>query len=124
MGYGEFVGNESVHFGVTFEDETGRETGSVRGRDPIKFGDIGTKPRKGRPAAAAKSAPAKTLLPKPSFRVRLMYPTKELAQRAKDSAEIVEIQGSYFLLLNAPAVRRKSDRVDPPQPPAEVRVDW
>jgi hypothetical protein len=117
MGYGEFVGNESVHFGVTYEDENGRETGSVRGRDPIKFGSIGTK-------ATRKRALSKIVLPKPSFRVRLMYATKEQAQRAKESAEIVEQGGSYFLLLNAPAVRRRKEKVDPPQPPAEVRVDW
>jgi hypothetical protein len=117
MGYGEFVGNESVHFGVTFEDETGRETGSVKGRDPVKFGSIGTKAGKKRQAS-------KIVLPRPAFRVRLMYPTKEAAQRAKESAEIVQQDGGYFLLLNAPAVRRKKERVDPPKPPAEVRVDW
>ena len=117
MGYGEFVGNESVHFAVAFEDERGRETGSVRGRDPIKFGRIGAKPGK-------RHIVSKIVLPKPAFRVRLMYATKEQAQRAKESAEIVERDGSYFLLLNAPAVRRKQDKVDPPQPPAEVRVDW
>ena len=117
MGYGEFVGNESVHFGVTFEDDEGRETGSVRGRDPIKFTSIGTRPGK-------KRAAAKIVVSKPSFRVRLMYATKDQAQRAEESAEVVEQDGSYFLLLTAPAVRRKKEKVDPPTPPAEVRVDW
>ena len=123
MGYGEVVGNESVHWTVVHEDEGGRETGSIRGRDPIKFGSIGT-PRGGKGRAAARSAAAKTFLPKPSFKVRLMYPTRELAQKAKEGAEIVEAGGSVFLVLNVPAVRRKKEKVDPPQPPAEIRVDW
>jgi hypothetical protein len=117
MGYGEVVGNESVHWTVVYEDETGKETGSVRGRDPIRFGTIGTKPVKKRHAS-------KILTAKPTFRVRLMFPTREAALRAKEAAEVVEIDGSVFLLINAPAVRRKKERVEPPQPPAEVRVDW
>jgi hypothetical protein len=117
MGYGEVVGNESVHWSVVYEDDAGKETGSVKGRDPKSFSSIGTKPgRKGKQS--------KIVAAKPNFRVRLMYATKEQAQRAKESAEIVEMGGSYFLLLNAPAVRRRKERVDPPQPPAEVRVDW
>jgi hypothetical protein len=123
MGYGEVVGNESVHWAVVYEDNAGTETGSARGRDPKKFTDIGTRPPKRR-LAAGKTAPAKTFLPKPNFRVRLMYPTKEQALRAKESAEIVEIEGRFFLMINTPAVRRKKEQVDPPTPPAEVRVDW
>jgi len=123
MGYGEVVGNESVHWTVIHEDDLGRETGSVRGRDPIRFESIGSKKRTKR-VAAAKSAPAKSLFPKPSFRVRLMYGSKDEAQRAKVSAEIVERAGAVFLVLSVPAVRRKKAKVEPPQPPAEVRVDW
>jgi hypothetical protein len=122
MGYGEVVGNESVHWTVVHEDELGRETGSVRGRDPIRFGAIGG--RTGKKRAAAKSAPAKSLFSKPSFRVRLMFGSKEEAQRAKVSAEVVERDGAAFLVLSVPAVRRKKERVEPPRPPAEVRVDW
>jgi len=122
MGYGEVVGNESVHWAVVYEDNVGTETGSARGRDPKKFSEIGTQPRKGR--SAAKGTPAKTLLPKPNFRVRLRYSTREDALRAKESAQVVEIDGSFFLLVNVPAVRRKKEQVDPPNPPAEVRVDW
>ena len=122
MGYGEIVGNGSVHWAVVYEDNGGTETGSARGRDPKKFGDIGSRPLKRR--LAAKSAPAKSFLPKPNFRVRLMYATKADAQRAKESAEIVEVDGKFFLMLNVAAVRRKEEQVDPPNPPAEVRVDW
>ena len=120
MGYGEIVGNGSVHWSVVYEDDAGKETGSVKGRDPKSFGSIGTKPAK-KDKLAKSVAPATA---KPNFRVRLMYATKEQALRAKESAEIVETGGSFFLLLNAPAVRRKKERVEPPQPPAEVRVDW
>jgi hypothetical protein len=122
MGYGEVVGNASVHWSVVYQDEVGNETGSARGRDPIKFDSVGRRPPKGR--AAAKSAPSKTFLAKPNFKVRLMFPTREDAQRAKESAEIVEKDGRYFLLVNVPAVRRKEAQVEPPTPPAEVRVDW
>ena len=122
MGYGEVVGNASVHWTVVHEDELGRETGSVRGRDPIRFEAIGS--RTGKKRAAAKSAPAKSLFSKPSFRVRLMFSSKEEAERAKASAEIVERDGAVFLVVGVPAVRRKKERVEPPQPPAEVRVDW
>jgi hypothetical protein len=117
MGYGEVVGNESVHWTVVYEDEGGRETGSVRGRDPIQFGTIGSKRTK-------KRVLSKILLPKPAFRVRLRYATREQAQGAKEAAEVVEVDGSFFLLINAPAVRRKKETVEPPNPPAEVRVDW
>jgi hypothetical protein len=122
MGYGEVVGNESVHWTVVHEDEIGRETGSVRGRDPIRFDAIGA--GRGKKRAAAKRAPAKSLFSKPSFQVRLMFGSKDEAQRAKTAAEIVERDGAVFLVLSVPAVRRKKARVDPPQPPAEIRVDW
>ena len=77
MGYGEVIGNASVHWTVIHEDELGRETGSVRWRDPIRFESIGAK--KGTKQAAAKRAPAKSLFSKPSFRVRLMFPSKDEA---------------------------------------------
>jgi hypothetical protein len=123
MGYGEVVGNESVHWTVITEDELGRETGSVRGRDPIRFESIGSKKGTKR-VAAAKKAPAKSFFSTPNFQVRLMYGSKDEAQRAKESAEIVERDGAVFLVLRVPAVRRKKARVEPPTPPAEVRVDW
>jgi hypothetical protein len=122
MGYGEIIGNASVHWTVIHEDERGKETGSVRGRDPIRFDDIGAKGGKKR--AAGKAGADKSLVSKPNFRVRLMYGSKDEAQRAKVSAEIVERDGAVFLVLNVPAVRRKKERVEPPTPPAEVRVDW
>src|SRR5512134_1826562 len=98
MGYGEVIGNASVHWTVIHEDAIGRETGSVRGRDPIRFESIGSKKGTKR-AAAAKSAPAKSLFSRPSFRVRLMYGSKAEAQRAKVSAEIIERAGAVFLVL-------------------------
>jgi len=122
MGYGEWVGNQSVHWTVVHEDERGRETTSIRARDPIPFEDIGA--RLGRKGLAAKRAPAKSLFTKPNFRVRLRYATRDQVQRAKESAEIVERDGSFFLVLSVPAVNRKREKVDPPQPPAEVRIDW
>jgi len=117
-----WVGNQSVHWTVVHEDERGRETTSIRARDPIPFEDIGS--RLGKKGLAAKRAPAKSLFTKPNFRVRLRYATRDLAQRAKETAEIVERDGSIFLVFSVPAVNRKREKVDPPQPPAEVRIDW
>ena len=122
MGYGEWVGNESVHWTVVHEDERGRETTSIRARDPIPFEDIGA--RLGKKGLAAKRAPAKSLFRKPNFRVRLRYATRDEAQRAKETVEMVERDGSFFLFFSVPAVNRKREKVDPPQPPAEVRIDW
>jgi hypothetical protein len=122
MGYGEVVGNESVHWTVIHEDEFGRETASVRGRDPIKFTSIGAKGRKG--LLAKKAAPVKTLLAKPNFRVQMRFPTQEEAERARQAAQIVKVDGAWALQVAVPAVRRKKAQVDPPTPPAEVRIDW
>jgi hypothetical protein len=122
MGYGEWVGNESVHWTVVYEAD-GRETGSVRGRDPISFSEIGAKGGK-RGMLAKKSAPVKTLVSKPNFRVQLRFATQEEAERARQSSEIVKVDGVWALQVAVPAVRRKKAQVDPPRPPAEVRIDW
>ena len=98
---------------MVHEDERGRETTSVRARDPIRFEDIGAK--LGKKGLAAKSAPAKSLFSKPNFRVRLRYATKDEAQRAKESAEIVERDGAVFLVLSVPAVSRKKREASTPR---------
>src|ERR1044071_7323169 len=67
MGYGEWVGNESVHFTVVYEDKEGRETGSVKGRDPISLGSVGTN--------------KKRKLTRGSVRVQVRYATLEAAER-------------------------------------------
>ena len=33
-------------------------------------------------------------------------------------------KGSYFLVFDVPAVNRGEDKVEPADPPSEVRVDW
>jgi hypothetical protein len=121
MGYGEVVGNESVHWTVVYEDD-GRETGSIRGRDPIKFGAIGAKGKKR--LLARKGEPVKTLFAKPNFRVQMRFATQEDAERARQAAQIVKVDGAWALQVGVPAVRRKKAQVDPPTPPAEVRIDW
>lgn len=110
MGYGQWVGNESVHFKVVYEDKEGRETGSVSGRDPISLSSVGTSKRR--------------KLTRGTVRVQVRYATLEQAQRAKEAAEIVKVEGVYAVQLNAPVTKRPSTKVDPPQPPAEVRLDW
>jgi hypothetical protein len=110
MGYGQWVGNESVHFKVVYEDKEGKETGAVSGRDPISLSNVGNNKRR--------------KLTRGTLRVQVRYATLEQAQRAKESAEIVKVDGVYAVQLNTPVTKRPSSKVDPPDPPAEVRLDW
>ena len=109
MGYGEYTGNQSVHWSVVHHNGTNRP-GAIRGRDPIKFDEIGVD-------AARGLAPG-------NFRVRLRYGTLEEATNALASASVSERKGNYFLEFDVPVVNRDEDKVEPPDPPAEVRVDW
>lgn len=110
MGYGEWIANESVHFTVVYEDKEGRETGSVKGRDPISLGNVGTNKRR--------------KLARGTVRVQVRYATLAAAERARESAQIVKVDGVYAVQLNTPVTKRPSSKVDPPSPPAEVRLDW
>jgi hypothetical protein len=110
MGYGEWVGNQSVHFNVKYEDKEGRETGSVSGRDPIRLTDVGTNKRR--------------KLTKGTVRVQMRFATLEQAERARKTVEVVKVDGVYALQVNVPVTKRPSTKIDPPNPPAEVRLDW
>jgi hypothetical protein len=126
MGYGEFVGNESVHWTMTHEDEEGTpvamssrqghdfhpNTGHdvhvekmARGCDPCRLDDVGR--RKGH---------------KGRYRVRLRFKRLEDAKAALAAArDVMSEDGVYVIVLDVPVIRRK--HADDP-PPAEVRVDW
>jgi hypothetical protein len=109
MGYGEYTGNQSVHWLVVHHNGTARP-GAIRGRDPVGFTEIGRD--------AGRS------LKPGSFRVRLRYGSQAEASQALSSAEVIERKGSYFLVFDVPAVNRPEDKVEPADPPSEVRVDW
>ena len=79
MGYGEWIANDSVHFKVVYEDKEARETGSVSGRDPISLSTVGTN--------------KKRKLTRGTVRVQVRFATLEAAQRAKEAAEIVKVDG-------------------------------
>ena len=108
MGYGEYTGNQSVHWSVV--QHGGSEPNAVWGRDPIKFEEIGVD-------ASRSLAPG-------NFRVRLRYGSLAEAEQALSTARVVEDKGNYFLVFDVPAVNRPKDKVHPPDPPSEVRVDW
>ena len=109
MGYGQFTGNQSVHWSIEYQDRE-KETGSVRGRDPIPFKKIGTdKKRKLRPG---------------HFRARLRYDSLDAAKRALKEAQVQQDGRNYYLVFDVPAVSRRKEKVDPPDPPSEIRVDW
>ena len=110
MGYGEWIANESVHFAVKYEDKEGRETGSVSGRDPIRLANVGTN--------------KKRKLTKGTVRVQMRFATLDQAERARKGVEVVKVDGVYALQVIVPVTKRPSDKVDPPSPPAEVRLDW
>ena len=109
MGYGEYSGNQSVHWSVVHHNGTPRP-GAIRGRDPITFDQIGVDTARG-------LAPGK-------FRVRLRYGTAAEASAALAAASVTEDNGNYFVVFDVPAVNRAEDKVEPPDPPSEVRVDW
>ena len=110
MGYGEWIGNQSVHFSVVYEDAEGRETGSVKGRDPISLSNVGTNKRR--------------KLTRGTVQVQMRYATIEEAEQARKAVEIVKVGGVYALQVKVPVTKRASSKVDPPQPPAEIRLDW
>ena len=126
MGYGEFVGNESVHWTLAHEDARGTpqklsphegqrshpKTGHdvhvddcCRGCDPCALDDVGK--RKGHAGR---------------YRVRMRFARREDAQAALAAASrIGQEDGMYVVTLDVPVVRRA--HADDPPPP-EIRVDW
>ncbi len=110
MGYGQFTGNKSVHWSIDYSNQS-KEGGTVRGRDPIPFEKIGRdKERNLKPGF---------------FRARLRYDSLDAAKRALEAAtEIQRVGKNFFLVFDVPAVEREKNRVDPPDPPSEIRVDW
>jgi hypothetical protein len=125
MGYGEFVGNESVHWTLAHEDERGSTVSlsskqgmahhptvghdvhvekTARGCDPVKLDDVGR--RKGHPGR---------------YRVKLRFERLQDAQAALAGKDVASEDGLYVIALDVPVIRRKHAS-DPP--PAEIRVDW
>jgi len=126
MGYGEVVGNASVHWTVAHEDDSGTTIAlspkhgrgehpkaghdvhierTCRGCDPVGLDDVGR--RKGHAG---------------KYRVRLRF---EKMQDAQDAAarvqQIVSEGGMHVLVIDVPTIHRN----DPEDgPAAEIRVDW
>ena len=126
MGYGEWLANESVHWTVVHEDDTGAPVPlasrqgrghhpkaghdvhvdrTCRGCDPVKLTDVGQ--RKGHAG---------------HYRVTLRFERREEAQQA--AARIQEVQargGMYEIVLDVPVIARKHPD---DAPAAEIRIDW
>ena len=107
MGEGQFTGNKSVHWKVVHHDNAD-EPGFIKGRDPIPFDNIGKE--RG--------------LREGHFRVRLRYGKFEDADNALRSASVQQDGENYFLTFDVPAVGREPNKVDPPVPLSEVKVEW
>lgn len=126
MGYGEIVGNASVHWTVVHEDDSGTPVAlspkrgrgrhpkigndvhvknDCRGCDPLSIDRVGE--RKGHGG---------------NYRVTLRYERMQDAQAAAAQVhDVVEKNGMFELVLHVPVVRR----ADPDDaPPAEIRIDW
>ncbi len=92
MGYGEYSGNQSVHWSVVHHNGTDKP-GAIRGRDPIKFEEIGVD-------AARGLTPGKFRVP---LAVRDAGGGRPGAGGRRRSAED---NGNYFLVFDVPAVNR------------------
>jgi len=125
VGYGEFSGNQSVHWKMVYENDIternssrlgrGKQPGppanaderrsdQIRGRDPIEYESIG---RKG-------GHPGK-------FRVVLRFDSLKEARDAGVGDKVVKEGRKYFLIVDVPA--RDREDVEDDQP-AEVRIRW
>jgi hypothetical protein len=129
MGYGEVIGNGSVHWIMVHEDQkTGakmplklhtaasklpahrvrlhHEDRSAEGRDPISPAQIGK--RKGH---------------RGKFVVQIRYRTMAEARQAGDwvAQNVRPAVGGYVLSVTVPAITRGTVEENPP---AEVRIDW
>jgi hypothetical protein len=125
MGYGEWVGNQSVHWTIVHEDEHGApmklsakegrahpKSGHdihveriCRGCDPVTLDKVGD--RKGHTG---------------HYRVTLRFEKMADAQAAAARVQRVEARnGMYELVLDVPVIHR-DDPDDAPAP--EVRIDW
>jgi hypothetical protein len=126
MGYGEWLGNESVHWTVVHEDATGAPVAlaarqgqghhpkdghdvhvdrTCRGCDPVALKDVGE--RKGHAG---------------HYRVTLRFERMADAQQAAARVQQVQARGGmYELVLDVPVVYRKHPD-DAPAP--EIRIDW
>ncbi len=125
MGYGEIVGNASVHWTIVHEDDSGApvaltskrghgrhpKTGhdvhvekDCRGCDPLSLDRVGE--RKGHGGR---------------YQVTLRFERMQDAQAAASQVRVMEKNGMYELVLQVPVVRR----AEPDDaPPAEIRIDW
>lgn len=126
MGYGEWVGNQSVHWTVVHEDESGAPVPlsskqghrhhpkagndvhverTCRGCDPLSLAKVGE--RKGHTG---------------NYRITLRY--ERLADAQAAAAKVQQVasrNGMYELVLDVPVIHR-NDPDDAPAP--EVRIDW
>lgn len=126
MGYGEWVGNQSVHWTIVHEDESGAPVSlsskqghrhhpkaghdvhverTCRGCDPLSLAKVGE--RKGHTG---------------NYRITLRYERLSDAQAAAAKVQqVASRNGMYELVLDVPVIHR-NDPDDAPAP--EVRIDW
>ena len=126
MGYGEFVGNASVHWTVVHEDQSGTPMAlsSKRGRSrhPKIGNDVHVKNDCCGCDALSLKKVGERKGHKGHYRITLRYERKAEAQAAAKSVrQIQERNGMYELVLDVPVIHR-DDPDDPPAP--EVRIDW
>jgi hypothetical protein len=126
MGYGEWVGNQSVHWTIVHEDDNGTpvklSAKGGRGHHPKAGHDVNVEHtcRGCDPMALDKVGARKGHGGK--YRVTLRYERLADAQAAAERVQRVENRnGMYELVLEVPVIHR-NDPDDPPAP--EVRIDW
>ena len=134
MGFGEVIGNQSVHWTIVHEEHGSpnaprtrlKGTAPAQGIENLILGDFDAKGSDKVPfdlighGRGNKQHPGK-------FRVELRFASQAAANAALGEAVKVgatQRGGAWVLELDVPAVNRQAAQVDPANPPAEVRIDW
>ena len=134
MGFGEVIGNQSVHWTIGHEEPGAartrlKGTGPVQGVENLVVGDFDARGSDAVPFdLIGRGRGNKQHLG--SFRVELRFTSQVAAERALAAVKVIPPTGqqpaTWILRIDVPAINRPAEDVGPPEtkPPAEVRIDW
>ena len=147
MGFGEVIGNQSVHWTIVHEEHGSpgaartrlKGTGPVQGVENLVVGDFDARGSDAVPfnligrGRGDKQHPGR-------FRVELRFTSKAAADAALAAAKVIDPLPAagggaaggagqptpvWVIAIEVPAINRTAANVGPPaNPPAEVRIDW
>ena len=134
MGFGEVIGNQSVHWTIVHEEHGSpaadrtrlKGTAPTQGLENLVVGDFDAKGSDKVPFGLIGRGPGDKKHPG-KFRVELRFESEGAAKAALGQAVTIgatQKGGAWVLELDVPAVNRQAGQVNPANPPAEVRIDW